>query len=83
MLFLNDKKIIPSTGTEYILIIALHYKVDICMTTLYVTESGSFIKRKDGHVIVGRYHEVLFEAPFESINDVTGCYWNGEGRKLF
>ncbi len=49
------------------------------MTTLYVTESGSFIKRKGGHVIVGRNHEVLFEVPFESIDDVTGCYWNGEG----
>ena len=41
------------------------------MTTLYVTESGSFIKRKGGHVIVGRNHEVLFEVPFESIDDVT------------
>ena len=41
------------------------------MTTLYVTESSSFIKRKSGHVIVGRNHEVLFEVPFESIDDVT------------
>ena len=41
------------------------------MTTLYVTESGSFIKRKGGHVVVGRNHEVLFEVPFESIDDVT------------
>lgn len=41
------------------------------MTTLYVTESGSFIKRKGGHVIVGRNHEVLFEVPFEAIDDVT------------
>ena len=41
------------------------------MTTLYVTESGSFIIRKGGHVIVGRNHEVLFEVPFESIDDVT------------
>lgn len=44
------------------------------MTTLYVTESGSFIKRKGGHVIIGRNHEVLFEVPFEvpfeSIDDV-------------
>ena len=40
------------------------------MTTLYVTESGSFIKRKGGHVVVGRNHEVLFEVPFESIDDV-------------
>lgn len=41
------------------------------MTTLYVTEAGSFIKRKGGHVVVGRNHEVLFEVPFESIDDVT------------
>lgn len=41
------------------------------MTTLYVTESGSFIRRKGGHVIVGRNHEVLFEVLFESIDDVT------------
>ena len=53
------------------------------MTTLYVTESGLFFKRKDGHVIVGRYHEVLFEVLFESIDDVTGCYWNVEGTNLF
>ena len=31
----------------------------------------SLIKRKGGHVIVGRNHEVLFEVPFESIDDVT------------
>lgn len=41
------------------------------MTTLYVTEAGSFIKRKGGHVVVGRNHEVLFEIPFEAIDDVT------------
>lgn len=40
------------------------------MTTLYVTESGAFIKRKGGYVIVRRNHEVLFEVPFESIDDV-------------
>ena len=53
----------------------MYDKGGICMTTLYVTESGSFIKRKGGHVIVGRNHEVLFEVPFEvlfeSIDDVT------------
>ena len=34
-------------------------------------ESESFIKGKGGHVIVGRNHEVLFEVPFEAIDDVT------------
>lgn len=36
-----------------------YYKGGICMTTLYVTESGSFIKRKGGHIIGGgimKYH---------------------------
>lgn len=58
-------------GSECIVIIVMYYKRGICMTTLYVTESGSFIKRKGGHVIVGRNHEVLFEVPFDSIDDVT------------
>lgn len=52
----------------------MYYRGGICMTTLYVTESGYFIKRKGGHVIVGRNHKVLFEVPFEvpfeSIDDV-------------
>ncbi len=58
-------------GAECTVIVVMYYKGSICMTTLYVTESGSFIKRKGGHVIVGRNHEVLFEVPFESIDDVT------------
>ena len=44
------------------------------MTTLYVTESGLFLKRKGGRVIVARNHEVVFEVPFESIDDVAGYY---------
>jgi len=41
------------------------------MTSLYVTEAGAFIKRKGGHVIVGRNNEVLFEVPLERIEDVS------------
>lgn len=41
------------------------------MSTLYVTEPGSFIKRRGGHVIVGRNNEVLFEIPLERVEDVT------------
>ena len=47
--------------SECIVIIVMYYKEGICMSTLYVTESGSFIKRKGGHVIVGRNHEVLLK----------------------
>ena len=55
------KKITP-IGDEWDCYDGLYYyKRDICMTTLYVTESGSFIKRKGGHVIVGRNHEVLLK----------------------
>lgn len=41
------------------------------MTSLYVTEAGAFIKRKGGHVIVGRNNEVLFEVPLERIEDIS------------
>lgn len=53
------------------------------MMTLYVTESRLFIKSKGGDIIVGRNYEILFEVLFESIDDVTGCYWNVEGTNLF
>ena len=36
------------------------------MSSLYVTEAGSFIKRDGGHVVVGRNNEVLFEVPFRA-----------------
>lgn len=41
------------------------------MSSLYVTEAGSFIKRNGGHVVVGRNNEVLFEVPLERIEDFT------------
>ena len=40
------------------------------MSSLYVTEAGSFIKRNGGHVVVGRNNEVLFEVPLERIEDI-------------
>lgn len=41
------------------------------MTSLYVTEGGSFIKRKGGHIIIGRNNEVMMEVPLEKIEDIT------------
>lgn len=41
------------------------------MTSLYITESGSFLKRNGGHVVIGRNNEVLFEVPLERVEDVT------------
>ena len=41
------------------------------MSSLYVTEAGSFIKRQGGHVVVGRNNEILFEVPLERIEDIT------------
>lgn len=41
------------------------------MTSLYVTEAGAYIKRRGGHVVVGRNNEVLMEIPLERIEDVS------------
>lgn len=41
------------------------------MTSLYITESGSFVRKRGGHVIIGRNNEILFEVPLERIEDVT------------
>jgi CRISPR associated protein cas1 len=41
------------------------------MSSLYVTEAGSFIKRQGGHVVVDRNNEELFEVPLERIEDIT------------
>lgn len=41
------------------------------MTSLYVTEGGSFIKRKGGHIIIGRNNKVMMEVPLEKIEDIT------------
>lgn len=41
------------------------------MTSLYVTESGAFLRKRGGHVLVGRNNEILLEVPLERIEDVT------------
>lgn len=41
------------------------------MTSLYITESGSFIKRRGGHVVIGRNNEILMEVPLERVEDVS------------
>ncbi|MCI5709472.1 CRISPR-associated endonuclease Cas1 [Veillonella caviae] len=41
------------------------------MSSLYVTEAGAYIRRNGGHVVIGRNNEILFEVPFERIEDIT------------
>ena len=41
------------------------------MTSLYITESGAYLRKRGGHVLVGRNNEVLLEVPLERIEDVT------------
>lgn len=43
----------------------------ISIASLYITESGAYLRKKGGHVIVGRNNEVLMEIPLERIEDVT------------
>ena len=41
------------------------------MTSLYITESGAYLRKRGGHVLVGRNNELLLEVPLERIEDVT------------
>lgn len=41
------------------------------MTSLYITESGAYLRKRGGHVLVGRNNEILLEVPLECIEDVT------------
>lgn len=41
------------------------------MTSLYITESGAYLKKRGGHVLVGRNNEILLEVPLERVEDVT------------
>lgn len=41
------------------------------MTSLYITESGTYLRKKGGHVVIGRNNEVLLEVPIERIEDIT------------
>ncbi len=41
------------------------------MSSLYITENGAFMRKKGGHVLIGRNNEILMEIPIERIEDVT------------
>lgn len=41
------------------------------LTSLYITESGAYLRKRGGHVLVGRNNELLLEVPLERIEDVT------------
>ncbi len=41
------------------------------MTSIYITESGAYLKKRGGHVLVGRNNEILLEVPLERVEDVT------------
>ena len=41
------------------------------MTSIYITENGAYLKKRGGHVIIGRNNEVLLEVPMERVDDVT------------
>lgn len=41
------------------------------MTSLYITESGAYLKKRGGHVVIGRNNEILMEVPLERLDDVT------------
>lgn len=41
------------------------------MTSIYITENGAYLRKRGGHVIIGRNNEVLLEVPLERVEDVT------------
>ena len=41
------------------------------MTSIYITENGAYLRKRGGHVVIGRNNEVLLEVPLERVNDVT------------
>lgn len=41
------------------------------MTSIYITENGAYLRKRGGHVIIGRNNEVLLEVPLERVDDVT------------
>lgn len=41
------------------------------MSSLYITESGAFLRKRGGMVVIGRNNEILIEVPIERIEDVT------------
>lgn len=41
------------------------------MSSIYVTEAGTFIHKRNGRAVIGRNNEVLAEVPLEQVEDVT------------
>ena len=41
------------------------------MTSSYITENGAYLRKRGGHVVIGRNNEVLLEVPLERVDDVT------------
>lgn len=41
------------------------------MTSIYITENGAYLRKRGGHVVIGRNNEVLLEVPLERVDDVT------------
>ena len=41
------------------------------MTSIYITENGACLRKRGGHVVIGRNNEVLLEVPLERVDDVT------------
>lgn len=41
------------------------------MTSLYITESGTYLRKQGGIVVVGRNNETIIEIPLEKLEDVT------------
>ena len=41
------------------------------MTSIYIAENGGYLRKRGGHVVIGRNNEVLLEVPLERVDDVT------------
>lgn len=41
------------------------------MTSLYITESGAYLHKRGGQIVIGRNNEVLLEVPLNLVEDVT------------
>ena len=41
------------------------------MSSIYITESGAYLRKRGGRMLVGRNNEILFEVPLEIIEDIT------------
>lgn len=41
------------------------------MSSIYITEAGTYLHKRGGRVVIGRNNEVLSEVPLEQVEDVT------------